>query len=124
MTSENRTTIVPAAAVLSRWHDHEWRHGVNLADLHALDRVTVRTEHSVYEIIVSAPSTGDVLVRGGAFFPEFTAVRFAGSTLGGSFLKLRSILTGFRLEFGLGRHYVLTSPVRTFVVCQDITVAG
>ena len=124
MTSEDRTTIVPAAAVLSRWHDHHWRHGVNLADLNAFDRVTVRTEHSVYEIIVSSPSTGDVLVRGGAFFPEFTAVRFAGSTLGGSFLKLRSIYTGFRLEFGLGRQFILTSAVRTFAVCQGVTVAG
>jgi hypothetical protein len=124
MTFEKPTTIVPAAAVLSSWHQHPWQHGLDVANLHALDRVTVRTQHSVYEIIVSSPSTGEVLVRGGEFFPEFTAARLAGSTLGGSFLKLRSIHAGFRMEFGLGRQFVLTSPVRTITVRRDVTVAG
>ncbi len=32
-------------------------------------------------------STGEVLLRGGEFFPVRTAVRLEGSTLGGSILK-------------------------------------
>ena len=123
MTS-SPTTIVPAAAVLSTWHAHDWQHGVGLHDLNALDRVTVRTRHSVYELIVSSPPTGDVLVRGGEFFPEFTPARLAGSTLGGSFLKVRAIHVGFRLELSLGQQFVLTSPVQSISVASDVTVAG
>jgi len=57
-------------------------------------------------------------VRGGEFFPEFTTVRLAGSTLGGSFLKMRSIHLGFRIEFGVGRGVIVTSPVRTISVAS------
>jgi hypothetical protein len=123
MTS-TQTTIVPAAAILSTWHAHDWRNGVSVNQLNALDRVTVRTRHSRYEIIVSSPSSGDVLVRGGEFFPEFTPARLAGSTLGGSFLKVRSIHVGFRLEFSLGQQFVLTSPVQSISVAGDVSVAG
>ena len=116
--------MVPAAAVLSTWHAHDWQNGINVSHLAALDRVTVRTRHSVYEIIVSSPASGEVLVRGGEFFPEFTRARLAGCTLGGSFLKVRSIHVGFRLEFSLGQNFVLTSPVQSIAVAGDATVAG
>jgi hypothetical protein len=43
-------------------------------------------------------------------------VRLAGSTLGGSFLKLRSVHIGFRIEFAVGQGVVVTSPVRTIAV--------
>ncbi len=124
MTWKDPTTVVPTAALLTSWLEYPWDAGVNLARLNPLDTVVVRTRNSTYEIIVTAPSTGEVLVRGGEFFPAFTAARLAGSTLGGSVLKLRSIHRGFRIEFGLGRQFVLTSPVQTVVVRPDVTVAG
>jgi hypothetical protein len=123
MTS-TQTTMVPAAAVLSTWHAHDWHDGVSVGQLNALDRVTVHTRHSVYEIIVSSPATGDVLVRGGEFFPDFTPARLAGCTLGGSFLKVRSIHIGFRVEFSLGQNFVLTSPVQSISIRGDAKVAG
>ncbi|PYR04175.1 MAG: hypothetical protein DMG00_24390 [Acidobacteria bacterium] len=95
-----------------------------IAQLSALDRVFVRTRNSLYEIIVSSPASGDVLVRGGEFFPEFTSARVAGATLGGSFLKLRSIHVGFRLELSLGQSFVLTSPVERIDVATDVSVSG
>jgi hypothetical protein len=123
MTSIQPATV-PSAAVLSTWHSHRWDNGINLSQLAALDRVLVRTRNSLYEIIVSSPASGDVLVRGGEFFPEFTSARVAGATLGGSFLKLRSIHVGFRLEFTLGQNFVLTSPVETIDVATDVSVSG
>lgn len=116
MTAAGQTTMVPAAALLSAWQAHDWDNGISLDRLAPLDRLLVRTHHSVYDIIVSSPSNGDVLVRGGAYFPEFTPARFAGSTLGGSFVKLRALHVGFRLEFTLGAHFVLTSAVRSIDV--------
>lgn len=124
MTASPQTTMVPAAAVLSTWQAHGWANGVALATLAPLDRLIVRTRHSVYEVILSDPSTGDVLVRGGAYFPEFTRVRLAGCTMGGSFLKIRSVHVGFRVEFSLGRQYVLTSPVQTIDVISPAEAAG
>jgi len=107
---------VPAAALLSAWQTHRWEDGVVLDRLAALDRLIVRTRYSVYEIIVSDPATGAVLVRGGAHFPDFTPARLAGSTLGGSFVKVRALHAGFRLEFSLGKEFVLTSAVQSIAV--------
>jgi len=123
MTS-TQTTVVPAAAVLSTWHAHDWQDGISVGQLNALDRVTIHTRHSVYEIIISSPANGDVLVRGGEFFPDFTPARLAGCTLGGSFLKVRSIHVGFRVEFSLGQNFVLTSPVQSIAIRGDAKVAG
>ena len=114
--TQNQTTAVPAAAVLSTWNSHSWDNGLHIDQLSALDRLTVLTQHSTYEIVIVSPATGEVLVRGGEFFPEFTSVRLAGSTLGGSFLKMRSVHPGFRIEFAVGRGVIVTSPVRTITV--------
>jgi hypothetical protein len=121
MNASPQTTMVPASALLSAWEEHDWGNGLSLDRLAALDRVLVRTRHSVYEIIVSTPATGDVLVRGGAYFPEFTPARLAGSTLGGSFVKVRALHVGFRLEFTLGREFVLTSAVQSIDKFADST---
>jgi hypothetical protein len=116
MTPATQTMMVPTAAVLSAWESHSWRDGLSLERLGALDRLLVRTLRSVYEIIVSSPNTGDVLVRGGEYFPSFTPARLVGSTLGGSFVKLRALHVGFRLEFTVGPQFVLTSPMQSVEV--------
>jgi hypothetical protein len=110
-TTAIRPSTVPAAALLSSWNSYPWKDGICLDELAALDRVTVLTRNSLYEVVVVAPATGEVLVRGGSFFPEFTSARLAGCTLGGSFLKLRSIFTGFHMEFALPGGVIITSPV-------------
>jgi len=112
------TTAVPAAAVLTAWNTHSWDDGLHVEQLAALDRLTVLTQHSTYDIVIVSPTTAEVLVRGGEFFPEFTAARLAGSTLGGSFLKMRSVHVGFRVEFAVGRGVIVTSPVRSISVAQ------
>jgi len=117
-TTTIRQSAVPASAVLSTWQTYAWRDGIQVDRLTALDRVTVQTRHSTYEIILVSPASAEVLVRGGRFFPEFTKARLAGCTLGGSFLKLRSIHIGFHMEFALGEGVVITSPVRTIDVAS------
>ena len=99
--------------MLAAWSAHDWRGGVHVDDLASLDRLVVRTLNSMYEIILVAADSAQILVRGGAFFPVFTPARLAGSSLGGAFLKLRSVHVGFRLEIGTERGFVVTSPVRS-----------
>ena len=108
---------VPARRLLSSWSDHDWRGGVRVDELATLERLIVKTANSTYDIILVDPERAGVLIRGGAFFPVYTPARLAGSSLGGSFLKLRSVHVGFRLELGTDRGFIITSPVR------DVTVA-
>jgi hypothetical protein len=104
--------LVPSGALLDTWSAHGWSNGLLINRLAAFDRLTILTRHSTYELIVIAPETAEVLVRGGAFFPEFTRARVAGSSLGGSFLKLHGIYPGFRMELSDGARMIVTSPVR------------
>jgi hypothetical protein len=77
----------------------------------------VRTLNSTYELVVVTPGNAEVAVRGGAFFPSFARVHVAGSSLGGSFLKLHSIHVGFRMELVSAAQSIVTSPV------QDISLS-
>ena len=115
------SAVVPAARVLSSWSARDWSDGVHVDHLDALERLIVRTENSIYEIVVLAPSAGGVLVRGGAYFPVLMPARLAGSSLGGSFLKLRSVHVGFRLEFNTDRGFIITSPVRAIEIAPAVT---
>ena len=118
--SPDSAISVPTSGILSAWSSHDWRGGVHVEELSAFERLIVRTENSTYEIILLSRTTAEVLVRGGSFFPVFTAARLAGSSLGGSFLKLRSVHVGFRLELGTDRGFIITSPVRTVTIDPPI----
>jgi hypothetical protein len=116
-----RQTAVPGSATLSAWQHHRWSEGLSIDQLAPLDRLIVRTHHSTYEIVANEGGSGEVLVRGGAFFPDFTPARLAGASLGGSFLKLRSVHVGFAIEFALDKRAIVTSPVRTISVASART---
>lgn len=120
----SRSAVLPAAVpsrrLLSSWSAHDWCGGVRVDDLLALERLVINTANSTYEIILVAPERAEVLVRGGAFFPVFTPARLAGCSLGGSFLKLRSVHVGFRLELATERGFIITSPVSAVTITSPI----
>ena len=106
------TTYLPRACNLETWSDLPWANGVQLAELRSLETLEVRTKNTVYEITVMDAPSGDVLVRGGRFFPVYTRVRLAGASLAGSFLKLLGIYVGFSIEFVMGGETIVTTRVR------------
>jgi len=110
------TVSCSASALLDTWASHSWSEGVQLEAREAMERLTVRTENSTYEITIICGRPGDILIRGGRFFPEFTAARLAGSSLGGSFLKVRGIYVGFSLEVHFEQRLIITSRVRKIAV--------
>ena len=110
------TVRCAASALLDTWSSHDWSEGVQLETMQDMETLTVRTENSTYEITVISGRTGEILVRGGRFFPEFTPARLAGSSLGGSFLKLRGIYVGFSLEIHFEKRLIITSRVRKIAV--------
>jgi hypothetical protein len=114
MNGPSRTPVATAAA-LSAWAEHDWSRGVRVGQLSPYDRLTVQTENSTYDCVVVSPGRAQLLVRGGAFFPDFTPVRLAGSSLGGGFLKLGTVHVGFCLELIDQGRCIVTSPVRSIV---------
>jgi len=114
--SSRHAAPLPHAMVLDTWSRRAWTDGCQVDELTDLQALTVITRNSVYEIIVLSPRAGDVLVRGGRFFPDRRSARLAGATLGGSFLKLRGIYVGFRMELQVGRQAIVTSPVQSIVI--------
>jgi hypothetical protein len=104
-----------AAAVLDTWVAHDWSDGMRVDAVAALDTLYVRTLNTTYELTVLSPESGEVLVRGGKFFPERTRAHLAGSSLGGSFLKLRTVCPGFSMEIYHARRRIVTSRVQAVV---------
>jgi hypothetical protein len=107
---------IPRAAILDTWAQDAWKNGIQIDRLEDMQRVAVHTANSLYEIIVISGHDGDVLVRGGKFFPELTPANLAGATMGGSFCKMRGIYVGFRMEFSANGQRIITSPVETIAV--------
>jgi hypothetical protein len=56
-----------------------------------------------------------VLVRGGQFFPKWTAAELTGASLGGAFLKVGGIYPGFKIEFRADDQCIITSRVRRII---------
>jgi len=75
--------------------------------------IVVRTRESVYDIIVLSGDTGDVMVRGGRFFPAFRLATLAGSTFGGSSMRAGSICAGCHLELHVDGKALVTSRIET-----------
>ena len=105
-----------ASALLDTWSSHAWTEGLQLETLGDMEKLRVGTENSIYEVTVISGRSGDILIRGGKYFTEYTPARLAGSSLRGSFLKLRGIYIGFNLEIHFDQKMIVTSRVRTISV--------
>jgi hypothetical protein len=112
-TSRMMTAPFPAVADLETWSKHAWTDGLQVDALPDLETLCIQTRNSTYEIVVLSGRTAEVLVRGGQFFPEYTSVRVAGSSLGGSFLKLHGIYLGFSMELQHDRQTIVTTEVQS-----------
>ena len=90
--------------------------GIGLTDVDALTTLMVRTDNSVYQITILQPYAREVVVQGGAFFPEWKRACLIGSSFGGSCLKLGWVGIGSHMEFHAEDQWVITSHVRTIAV--------
>jgi hypothetical protein len=120
--SPERAEAVPAIAVLDNWAHAEWTDGCQIDELPAFQTLTVFTMNHLYEIIVLGSQEGRVRVRGGQFFPEWREASLAGCSLGGSFLKMRGVYTGFCMELCAGGEVIVTSPVQKLTLSRPQTV--
>ena len=79
----------------------------------AQETVVITTRSSVYELVFVRADRGDVLVRGGRYFTEFSPVLFLGSIADDGSLNRDTIDIGGRLKFAFGEQFVITSPVES-----------
>ena len=111
---------IPAGAILDKWSEDPWTNGVQVDRMEDMEKLVIRTRNSLYEITVIDGRSGEILVRGGQFFPELTHARLAGATLGGSFCKMRGIYAGFRMEFNANGERTVTTPVESIGVVVQL----
>ena len=114
-----QSVSVPRGAILDTWICDPWENGVQIDRMADLQRVHVRTRNSLYEITVIDGHGGDILLRGGKFFPELTEAHLVGATLGGSLCKMRGIYCGFRMEICHKGQRFTTSNVQSISVFAD-----
>jgi hypothetical protein len=107
---------------LRAWADRPWTDGLEVTTHAAFDHFAVHTRNSVYDIVILQPATGEVLVRGGRFFPAYTRARLMGCSLGGAFLKLRAIYPGFSIELQSGDQVIVTTRVQSIAQLTAATV--
>jgi hypothetical protein len=88
--------------------------GISVLDLEPLTVLFVSTINSVYRIVVSQRAS--VFVQGGQFFPDSSAAHLAGSTFGGSIIKVGWIGVGMRMEICGQNGPIVTSPVQRIEV--------
>ncbi len=98
--------------------------GIGLADLDPITTLLVRTQNSLYQIVVVQPRQKAVLVQGGPFFPQPTHAVLSGSNFGGSLLKVAWVGIGLHMEFRAGDQWIITSRVQSITVQPERALPG
>jgi hypothetical protein len=91
--------------------------GVALRQLDPLTELMVETRNTRYRIVVSRDA--DILIQGGAFFPDPTHAHVEGASLGGNLLKVGWIGVGLRMEILAEGRRIVTTAVRSITVADD-----
>jgi hypothetical protein len=74
--------------------------GLLINELPPQTLLLVRTQNSVYKILIVDPSSGDIIIEGGRKFTKPQSARLNGTTLGGSTIMMGWIKRGGFLEIG------------------------
>jgi hypothetical protein len=115
-SQESTSHTILAGTTLDFWSHQPWTNGVQIEQMDEMQKVLVRTRNSLYEITVVDHWSGEIVVRGGQFFPRATSAWLAGATFGGRILKLRGIYIGLQMEINADDAPVLTTRVKMIAV--------
>jgi hypothetical protein len=105
------SVAVLRVGTLDSWLSHSWEDGVQIDRLPDLHAIRVETLNSSYDLAVTSATRGEVLVRGGRYFPEWTSAVLLGSSMGGGLLKRHGVYVGLRMEFYWAGRRIVTSPI-------------
>jgi hypothetical protein len=114
-------TVTTEAATLDGFAAATNGPGVALRHLEPLTELTVHTRNTCYRIVVSQEA--DIVIQGGAFFPDPTRAHVEGSSVGGNLLKIGWIGVGLRMEIVADGRRIVTTAVRSIVRRDDVRPA-
>ena len=114
-----RERAAACAATVDGWLQQAWDQAVQVDRLDDLQALRVETVNSSYDIAIVDARSGDVLIRGGRYFPEWTRVQLTGCSLGAGLLKRHAVHMGFRVELYCEGRTVMTSPVQAITLAPD-----
>jgi hypothetical protein len=112
---------IPTGATLDFWSHEPWTNGVQIEQMDEMQKLLVGTRNSLYEITVVDRWSGEIVIRGGQFFPRATSAWLSGATFGGSILKLRGIYIGLQMEINADGRPLLTTRVKMIAVEKRAT---
>jgi hypothetical protein len=122
---ESEELLVPRRCTLDGFAEEATRQGgLDLAELPALTRLHVRTQNTVYQVILLSPGESRVLIQGGRFFAEPTESYLCGSSYGGNLLKVAWVGLGMRVEVMRDGRRIVTSTVQSVQVVDDSDLPG
>jgi len=114
---KGQATLVPRRCTLSGFTlEAGGSDGIAIQSLAPGTTLIVQTRNSQYRLIVLDGDHQDVLVQGGALFPEATAAYLQGASAGGSLVRTGWIEVGLRMELLAGPRRIVTSPVRSVTI--------
>jgi RNA polymerase-binding transcription factor DksA len=82
--------------------------------LNAFDTITIKTQNSLYRLLLLDPKSGRALIEGGDYLLEPSEALLKGSI--DSQFKVGTISVGSRLELWVDERVFLTSPVKSVLV--------
>ncbi len=122
---DSEELLVPRRCTLDGFAEEATRQGgVDVVELPTLTRLHVRTENTVYQIILLSPGESKVLIQGGRFFAEPTESYLCGSSYGGNLLKVSWVGLGMRIEVMRDGRRIVTSSVQSVHVVDDSDIPG
>lgn len=90
--------------------------GIDIYQLKAGTKLIVKTKNSIYKFTVTKEK-GVLWAQGGKLLPHVQKVRLAGSTFGGSILKIGWIGYLMNMELWIDKkNYITTTPVRSAII--------
>ena len=117
--------LVPRRCTLDGFAEEAARQGgVDMGELPTLTRLHVRTQNTVYQLILLSPGESKVLIQGGRFFAEPTESYLCGSSYGGNLLKVSWVGLGMRIEVMREGRRIVTSIVQSVHVVDDSDIPG
>jgi hypothetical protein len=102
-------------AILKNIEDSKKNGGIELDKLAPGTRIEAQTRNTLYKIVAKGDGTFDI--QGGTYFPQCINARIAGSTWGGSMLKIKWLGIDMHMELYHPQDgKITTTAVRTLKV--------
>ncbi len=115
IADDDRAERAPQSPTLSGFvHEAGCRNGIKIGSLAKGTVLNVRTRNSQYRLIVL--ENDEVVVQGGAMFPEAVSARLQGASTGGSLVRIGWIEVGLRMELTVGPQRIVTSSVGSIAI--------